>query len=194
MELDGFMGKGKRGIRVAIFFIILQLTMPALANQAYLSDIVVTNTRDHLLVYFSVSDCFTAEMNRAIESGIDTTFTFYIRLFGKRDYWWDVKMADVEISHSIKYDNLKKNYEVRLPEQNNKVVTVKDFDEARRLMAEVVAVKVIALRNLKKGEHYQLRMMAQLNKIKLPLYLHYVFFFLSLWDFETDWYSIDLRY
>jgi len=187
------MGKGKRGIKVAIFFIILQLTIPALANQAYLSDIVVTNTRDHLLVYFSVSDCFTAEMNRAIESGIDTTFTFYIRLFEKRDYWWDVKIADVEISHSIKYDNLKKIYEVRLPEQNNKVVTVKDFDEARRLMAEVVAVKVIALRNLKKGEHYQLRMMAQLDKIRLPLYLHYVFFFLSLWDFETDWYSIDLN-
>ena len=188
------MGKGKRGIRVAIFFITLQLTMPALANQAYLSDIVVTNTRDHLLVYFSVSDCFTAEMNRAIESGIDTTFTFYIRLFGKRDYWWDVKMADVEISHSIKYDNLKKNYEVRLPEQNNKVITVKDFDEAKRLMAEVAAVEVIALRNLKKGRHYQLKMMAQLNKIRLPLYLHYVFFFLSLWDFETDWYSIDFRY
>lgn len=188
------MGKGKRGIRVAIFFIILQLTIPALANQAYLSDIVVTNTRDHLLVYFSVSDCFTAEMDRAIESGIDTTFTFYIRLFGKRDYWWDMKVADREISHSIKYDNLKKIYEVRLSEQNNKVVTVKDFDEARRLMAEVVAVKVVALRNLKKGEHYQLRMMAQLDKIRLPLYLHYVFFFLSLWDFETDWYSIDFRY
>ena len=189
------MGKCKRGIRVVIFFIILQLTtIPALAKQAYLSDIVVTNTRDHLLVYFSVSDCFTVDMNRAIESGIDTTFTFYIRLYGKRDYWWDMKVADKAISHSIKYDNLKKIYEVRLPEQNNKVITVKDFDEARRLMAEVVAVKVIALRELKEGGHYQLKMMAQLDKIRLPLYLHYVFFFLSLWDFETDWYSIDFRY
>ena len=37
-------------------------------------------------------------------------------------------------------------------------------------------------------------MMAELNKIQLPLYLHYVFFFLSLWDFETDWHSVDFRY
>jgi len=188
------MAKGKRGIRVAIFFIILQLTIPALAQQAYLSDVVVTNTRDHLLVYFSVNDCFTVDMNRAIESGIETTFTFYIRLYKKRDYWWDRKVADREISHSIKYDNLKKIYEVRLSEQNNNVITIKDFDEARRLMAEVIAEKVIALRDLKKSEHYQLKMMAELNKIRLPLYLHYVFFFLSLWDFETDWYSINFRY
>lgn len=188
------MGKGKIGIRAVIFLIIFQLTMPALAQQAYLSDIVVTNTQDHLLVYFSVNDCFTVDMNRAIESGIKTTFTFYIRLYVKRDYWWDRKVGDKEISHTIKYDNLKKIYEVRLPEQNNKVITVKDFDEAKRLMTEVVAVKVIALRNLKRGEDYQLNMMAQLDKIRLPLYLHYVFFFLSLWDFETDWYSIDFRY
>jgi len=188
------MAKGKRGIKAVIFFIILQLTMPALAQQAYLSDVVVTNTLDHLIVYFSVNDCFTVDMNRAIESGIETTFTFYIRLYKKRDYWWDSKVADREISHSIKYDNLKKIYEVKLSEQNDDVITMKDFDEARRLMAEVIAAKVIALRDLKKGEHYQLKMMAQLNKIRLPLYLHYVFFFLSLWDFETDWYSIDFRY
>lgn len=188
------MGKGKRGIKAAIFFIILQLTMPALAQQAYLSDIWITNTQDHLLVYFSVNECFTVDMNRAIESGIEATFTFYIRLYGKRDYWWDMKVADKEISHSIKYDNLKKIYEVRLSEQDNQVITVKDFDEAKRLMAEVFAVKVIALRNLKRGGNYQLKLMAQLDKIRLPLYLHYVFFFLSLWDFETDWFSVDFRY
>jgi hypothetical protein len=37
-------------------------------------------------------------------------------------------------------------------------------------------------------------MMAQLDKIRLPFYLHYVLFFVSLWDFETDWYAVDFRY
>jgi len=37
-------------------------------------------------------------------------------------------------------------------------------------------------------------MMAELDKIRLPLYLHYVFFFLSLWDFETDWYAVDFLF
>ena len=52
----------------------------------------------------------------------------------------------------------------------------------------------IMVSNLEKGGRYQLRMMAELDKIILPLYLHNVLFFLSLWDFETDWYTIDFRY
>ena len=94
----------------------------------------------------------------------------------------------------IKYDNLKTIYEVRLSEQDNKVITVKSFDEAKKLMAEVVALKITPLSNLEKGGRYQLRMMAELDKIILPLYLHNVLFFLSLWDFETDWKMIEFRY
>ena len=188
------MKMGKTGLLAIIFLIILQLATPVLAEQANLSDIVVTNTRKHILVYFSVNDCFTTEMNRAIESGIDTTFTFFIKLYEKRGFWWDRKIADIEIRHSIKYDNLKEIYEVKLSEKDNKITTVKDFDKAKKLMADVVALKVIPLHNLQKGGSYQIQLMAELDKIKLPLYLHYVLFFLSLWDFETDWNVIDFRY
>lgn len=167
---------------------------PAVAEDAYLSDFVVTNTRDHLLVYFKVNNCFTQEMNNAIESGIETTFTFFVQLHEKRDLIWDKKIADLEVNHSIKYDSLKKTFTVRFSEDNNREVTARDFEEARKLMAEIVALKVIPMHQLKKGKRYQLQMMAQLDKIRLPYYLHYVFFFLSLWDFETDWYAVDFRY
>jgi len=36
--------------------------------------------------------------------------------------------------------------------------------------------------------------MAELDKLELPLYLHYIFFFLYLWDFKTDWHAVDFRY
>ncbi|MBU1905333.1 MAG: DUF4390 domain-containing protein [Proteobacteria bacterium] len=166
----------------------------ALAAEARLTDIVVTNTREHLLVYFSVIDCFTENMERAIENGISTTFTFFIRLYEVRDWWWDKDLADLKVSHEIKYDNLKKVYMVRLSSKDNKVIYVKDFDEAKKLMSEIVGLKVTELRNLQRGNHYQISMMAELDKIKLPFYFHYVFFFLSLWDFETDWYTVDFRY
>jgi len=39
-----------------------------------------------------------------------------------------------------------------------------------------------------------LRVKAELEKVRLPLYLHYVLFFVSLWDFETDWYTVDFIY
>jgi hypothetical protein len=188
------MENGKTRILMIALLVTLQLVTPALAKNAYLSDIVVTNTRDHLLLYFSVNDCFTVEMNRAIESGLNTSFTFFVKLYEKRGFWWDRKITDLEFSHSIKYDNLKKTYEIRLSEQDNKTVVVKDFEEAKKLIADVVALRVAPIQNLHKGGHYQLRMMAELDKITLPFYLHYVFFFLSLWNFETDWHELDFRY
>jgi hypothetical protein len=185
-----------RGLKslLLITFLWVAWAVPAMAKEAYLSDFVVTNTRDHLLVYFKVNNCFTPEMNNAIESGIETTFTFFVQLNEKRDLVWDKKIADLEVNHSIKYDSLKKTYSVRFSEDNNREVTARTFEEAKKLMAEIAALKVVPMHQLKKGKRYQLQVMAQLDKIRLPFYLHYVFFFLSLWDFETDWYAVDFRY
>ncbi len=188
------MEKGKRTLLIVFILIVTLWVTPALAEKAYLSDIVITNGQDHLLVYFTVEECFTPEMNSAIENGIETTFTFFVKLFEKIELSWDKKISDLEVKHSIKYDNLKKIYEVRLSEQDNKLITVKDFEEAKKLMSEVIALKVTLLSGLQEGKDYQLRMMAELDKIRLPFYLHYVLFFLSLWDFETDWHTIDFRY
>ena len=178
---------------VIAILIIPCLASPASAEKAYLSDIAITTNSNHLVVYLTVNQCFTEEMNRAIESGILTTFNFFIHLYERRQYWWDRKIASLEIRHSIKFDNIKKSYEVTLSERENETITVKDFDQAKRIMSEIVALKVIPIRHLKRNKRYQLQMMAQLDKIKLPLYLHYVLFFLSLWDFETDWYTLNFR-
>ena len=103
---------------------------------------------------------------------------FFVNLNEVRNWWWDNKIADLKVSHEIKYDSLKKVYEIRLSSQDEKVVLAKDFDQAKRLMAEIVGLKVTELRNLHRGNRYQINMMAELDTIKLPFYFHYVFFFL----------------
>lgn len=183
-------------LRSAVALILLMsflFAIPARAEEAGLTDIVITNTRDHLLLYFTVTDCFTEDMEKAIENGIITTFTFFIRLYETRALWWDKELADLKVSHEIQYDNLKKVYVLKLSEKQ-KSISVKDFDEAKKLMSEIVGLKVTELHKLHKDRRYQIRMMAELDEIKLPFYLHYVLFFLSLWDFETDWYTVDFRY
>ena len=184
----------KKALTGLLIIALLHVATAALAQQASLSDIVVTNTRDHLLVYFTVNGCFTPDMNAAIDSGIETTFTFFVKLYEKRTFLWDKKLTDIALRHTVKYDNLKGTYEIKLSEENGKTVTVNNFEQAKKLMAEVVALKVVPMSEMKKGFHYQVQMMAQLDKIKLPFYLHHVLFFLSLWDFETDWYAVDFRY
>ena len=188
------MKKKKTGLYIILFLVTLHWSVPVLAEKAYIADVVVTNTQDDLLVYFSVLDCFTDDLREAIASGIETTFTFFIKLYKKSNTLWDSRIIDMEVRHSIRYDALKKIYEVKLSEQNNQIKTVKSFEEAQKLMTEVISLKIMPLENLEKGERYQLRIMAELDKIKLPLYLHHILFFLSLWDFETDWYTIDFRY
>jgi hypothetical protein len=177
-----------------VFICMILAAAPVYGKKAYLNDIVVTNTRDHLLLYFTVNECFTPQMNTVIESGLNTTFTFFVKVYEKRTFFWDKIIASSEISHSIKYDHLKNVYEVRLSENNGNPRVVKSFEEAKKLMSEVTALRVMPLQNLRKGGRYKVMMMAELDRIKLPLYLHYVLFFLSLWDFETDWATVDFRY
>ncbi len=188
-------------MKKTFIFLILLLSLTltgfvssARADKASLTDIVVTNTWDHLLIYFTVTDCFTEEMKKAIENGINTTFTFFINLNEVQDFWWDKRVTTVEVSHDINYDSLKKIYTVKLSERDGEIITVKDFEEAKKLMSEIVGLKVAEMKNLTKGTRYRVRMMAELDTIELPLYLHYVLFFLSLWDFETEWYTVDFNY
>jgi len=163
-------------------------------KDAVISDIVLTNTRDDLLLYFSVKNCFTPDITKAIENGIPTTFTFAVGLYEIRDFWLDRTIAKFRFQHEIVYDNLKRLYTLKLSERDNGVIRVKDFRTAKKLMSEVVALKLTSLKNLKKGSHYQVRMMAELDKIRLPYHLNSVLFFLSLWDFETDWYTLDFKF
>ena len=174
--------------------ILLSSQVPALARDATLTNIIVTNTRDDLLIYLSVEGAFTPKMEDAIKSGVPATFSFFINLYRDRGLWFDKRMADLTITHTIKYNSLKKEYAVSRSWDTNSPVIVGSFNEARKLMTELDSLKVIPLKLLEKGKQYQIQAKAELSRITLPYYLHYVLFFLSLWDFETDWYTIDFIY
>jgi len=190
-----FLTKKTAVLAAVTLFLHFSLLTPTLkAEEARIKDIAVINSWDHCILSFSVTGCFTEEMKKAIDNGIDTTFTFYIELYEVRELWWDRQVADLSVSHNIKYDNLKKVYMVTLSEKGDKVFYVEDFDKAKKVMSEIKGFGITRLHNLQKGKLYQVRMMTELDKITLPFYLDYVFFFLSLWDFETDWYTVDFSY
>jgi predicted DNA-binding protein YlxM (UPF0122 family) len=194
MSCAPFPGHRSKTALLMIFLMGSLLSTPVRAGEAQLTDIVATSAGEHLLIYFRVTGCYTDEMINAIENGINTTFTFFIGLYEARDFQWDKNIAELRVTHSIVYDNLKKAYKVRLSERKSKMILVEDFSEAKNLMSKIVGVKLTGLNTLQKRNRYQVRMMAELDKIRLPLYLDYVLFFLSLWDFETDWYKVNFIY
>ncbi len=167
---------------------------PTSAGEAFITDIDVSKSESHLLIHFTVADCFTEDMKKAIDSGIPTMFNFYVKVYEVRDLWWDKKIAHMAVNHEVQYDSLKKVYMVRLFEGDDKPIFIKDFNEVKKQMSEIAGLNVAELKELQTGGRYQVCLMAELDKIRLPFYLHNVFFFLSLWDFETDWTTVDFVY
>jgi hypothetical protein len=190
-----FMKSRRVGIRkLIVLFSCLILAGSAIAQAASLTNIIVTNTRDDLLVYLNVEGAFLEKMKSALLSGVPVTFSFFISLYRVRSLWLDREVADIKITHTIKYNNLKKEFSIQRSWEDNRTLVTQSFSEAQELMTEIDGLKVVPLKRLEKGLQYQIRAKAELSKITLPFKLHYVLVFVSLWDFETDWYTIDFIY
>lgn len=186
----------QRILTLVLLLILLGLPLPSAlhASEATLSEIIVTNTQEDLLVFFEIKGCFTRQMEEAILNGIPTTFTIFVNLYRTRTFWLDETIASLKIEHTIKHDSLKKEFRVRRSEDHGRERVYRSFAAAKTAMAEVKNIKIAPLEALRKHGKYQLQVKAELEKVRLPFYLHYVLFFVSLWDFETDWYSVDFTY
>ena len=156
------------------------------AEEAKFADTLISNNAQHILVYTRVTDCFTPGMESAILAGVPTTFTFLFELYQERPYWWDRKIAHLTVQHTVKYDNVKKTFQVDST-NGKEAAAFPTLDTAKRAMAELNGVAVAPLYVMAKGESYYLQMKARLDKVRLPFSMEYLFFFVSLWDFETDW-------
>jgi len=161
---------------------------------AIIENIKLANTRDDLLTYFDVKQAFTEKINQAVLNGVPTTFSFYITLYKTDDSWFDKKISNIQIKSTLKYNPLKKEFSVLRPWKNEKPVITQSYEEATALMTEIDNLKIISLAQLVKGDKYQLRIKAELEKVTLPLSLHTVFFFVSFWNSETNWYLINFTY
>lgn len=165
------------------------------AQDVRITDIVVTNTKtDLVLKHVKIEGAFTKTMEDAILSGVPTSFSFIINLTRSRQFLTDKTILDVVITHTVKYDNLKKQFLITRSWKPNSPLMVDTLEHAEEIMTSIRDFKVIPLSSLIKGHRYELRTKAELSRVTLPFYLHYILVFVSLWDFETEWYSISFTY
>lgn len=177
--------------------LLLAVVLPSsvqAARPATIDEVIVTNSSREVLLYLTVRDAFTPEMENGVQSGIPVIFTFYVELYRQRSGWLDQKVVARNFEHSLTYDSLKDEYRVVYGEHNGKTVIVKTMAQARDLMAQVNGFALSPLAALMADAEYSLKVKARLAEKTLPLYFHYVIPFWSLWDFETDWYTVQFRY
>jgi hypothetical protein len=166
----------------------------ALAQNATIDELIVTNSSTDLLLFLTVNNAFTKQMEEGIKNGIPVTFNFYVKLEKKRSTWMNQELASLRFDHTLSYDTLKEEYSIVRSEQAGQIVRTKSLAEAKKAMAQLNGPPVSPLRALQPEAGYLLRVKAKLAEKTLPLYAHYVIPFWSLWDFETEWYTVEFRY
>src|SRR3989339_1639720 len=97
--------------------------------------VVIINNPDASQVSFEIKNAFTKDIEEGIKSGIPTTFTFFVELYRRRGLWLDETLADMTFRHTVKYDNLKEEYDVVLEEQTQNIIRVKEIGQAKKIMA-----------------------------------------------------------
>jgi len=156
-------------------------------NRALITDIRTGMADGNLTLSFSLQDWFTPEMEEAIRSGVAPSVHIRIILEQEGFVPFKPKIVNKTLEHSVKYDRLRDAYRVDLSGSPDRVRFTKQLEEAQEWMSRVEGMPLVPLRRLKSDHSYLLRLKAELSKIQLPPFFRYVFFFVTLWDFETDW-------
>lgn len=170
-----------------LFLVLLLTAKPAFSGDAELTNLIIRNSNDQLQVDLVIEGIFTEEMKADVSKGIPVNLTFLILLYEVRDYWFDDKMVSKTAMHDVRFDVLKKEYEIRRSWEKKISLVVKDFENAQSLFSEIKGFDVIALKRLKNGKHYQLGIKSELSENKAHL--------TGLpWEFDTDWYTINFIY
>ncbi len=184
-----------RRICVAAAFLFLTvLSGPMDAIGAEISSMAVSNTEENLILSIKVDGAFTDKMKEAVLSGISTSFSYVITLTQTRTLLPDKLVHEIKLTNTIRYDTLRNTFTVRRSWENYRPLTTSSFAEAKRWMSEVIDVPIIPLEALENDIRYKINAKAELDRVTLPYFLNYVFFFISLWDFETSWHSVDFIY
>lgn len=179
---------------VWITAVLIVLTGVTCISAAEITNMSISNTEENLILSVEVDGAFTDRLNEAVMNGIVTSFSYVITLTQTRTLFPDKQIHEIKLTNTIRYDTLRKTFMVRRSWENYRPLTTNSFEDAKKWMSEVSDVPVFPLESLKTDTRYKINAKAELDKVTLPFFLNYIFFFISLWDFETSWHSIDFIY
>ncbi len=182
-------------IVVSLLFFSVQVSR-SISNEKqgpHFSDVIVTNSETHLLLFGMIQNSFTEEMIQGLHSGLPIRFSIFIEL-EKMKKWINEKLVSMEFKHVLIYDTLKEVYKVELEETNKKDFSYPTLNEAQKAINEINGLKVIKLSELVPDDSYNIKIKADLYPKTLPMKLHKIIPFISWWDMDTDWHTVNFRF
>ncbi|MDZ4165162.1 MAG: DUF4390 domain-containing protein [Smithellaceae bacterium] len=175
------------------FLVMIMVSMAPLqyGGAAEFPEIVVTNDTKHVLVYTRGMVDFPQEIEEAILVGAKVTISYTMILYQQRDYWFDKKITESVVANTIKYDTVKKIFQVTLAGHKEPVI-FSEIAAAKNAINELNNISVAPVSQLSKNNKYHLEMKAKLEKERHPMIMDIFAIFLSWRNFETEWFRHQL--
>ena len=180
-----------RRLAPGLFCILVSVLWSPAASEAAgakITDIIITQSSDDLLVFATLRDAFTKEVEEGIVNGVSTSFTYYLRLMRQRSLWADKEVANLTVRQTVVYDPLKDRFTFSSENGNQTITRVTNsFGEIRRWMSYLERAKLASYRELTSSNLYYVQVRAEIRTIKLLFPLNVLLFFVSFWDVDTPW-------
>jgi len=131
---------------------------------------------------------FTDSIEEAIESGVPITFTFEAELRQVNDFWQNTLISTNTISHTIKYDSLKKVYRfTELGKGVKRKIATRNKQKYQQMMLTLDNIPISSARRLNFNEKYYVRIKANLEMDRFWFPFNHLFFFLPFDNFNAAW-------
>ncbi|MFQ5882016.1 MAG: DUF4390 domain-containing protein [Candidatus Methylomirabilales bacterium] len=183
------------GILSSVLVLLLALGRVDLASgaRAWMGNVILTELQKDVLVFATLQEAFTQEIQESIINGVPTTFTYQIRLMRHRAVFPDAEVVVKAVRQQVAYDLLADEFRLTREDggEHNSQVT-KSYTQVRRWMAELRGVRLIPREKLEAGQLYYVRVKAEIRSVSLVFPLNYLPFFISLFNFDTPWASSSL--
>lgn len=168
-------------------FFLLSPTSSALSSPR-IQDVLVETLDDHIFVSARLSNGFQKKTVEDIHNGIPKNFYYYFVLHRKEKRWFDEELLSKTILYTVKYDTLKKRYNIKwTDDETSTETTVSEFKAMKEIVTQIKRQKLAPLGKLNKSDHLYVSVKSQMQAVKRPFYLDYFLFFIPFLEIDTPW-------
>ena len=102
---------------------------------------------------------YTEDVRSAIQSGLQTTFEYDVRLSREEAFWPDSTVASATVAVTVKYDSLKEQYNLArmVDGRVEETVVVDDEDAIEQLLTRFDRVPLFRTADLEPNASYQVQ-------------------------------------
>jgi len=118
------------------FALVLALAAPLAAEPPHIAPLVVDVRGNDLFLTFVLNGAVDPELARRIESGLETSIDYDVRLLERNRYWFDQELEAHRFRVTAAYDPVRRQYVVRDFWDRKPAATVStgEFAQAARLL------------------------------------------------------------